>query len=179
MRQQTLSLCALSELALSPDPTIRWFPPDFYRSLATDTIRRTGYFPERASAFAPQMSSIFEQGVRLSIFYVFLASHFVTITIDNTRQQIRGYDSLHGYPGTPLHIIISDIKRFIIESTTLDQRPHDFDQWTIVTDAAQSEGLSRQTADDCARYAFLIASCLASPNPIPISLLTPTVLAAS
>ena len=57
--------------------------------------------------------------------------------------------------------------------------PHAFDQWTIVTDAAQSEGLPRQTAGECARYAFLIASCLASPNPIPISLLTPTVLAAS
>ena len=125
------------------------------------------------------MSSIFEQGVRLSIFYVFLASHYVTITVDNTRQQIRGYDSMHAYPGTPLPIIISDIKRFITESTTTDQRPHDFDQWPTVTDAAQREGLPRQTAGDCARYAFLIASCLASLNPIPISLLTPTVVAAS
>ena len=172
-------LCALSELALSPDPTIRWFPPDLYRSLATDTIRRTGYFPERAQVFAPQMSSIFEQGVRLAIFYVFLASHFVTITIDHTSRQLRGYDSIHGYPGTPLDIIISDIKRFIKESTPVDQLPSDFDAWTTVTDAAQREGLPRQTADDCARYAFLIASCLASPNPIPISVLTPAVVAAS
>ena len=76
-------------------------------------------------------------------------------------------------------IIISDIKRFIKESTPPDQLPHDFDAWTTVTDAAQREGLPRQTADDCARYAFLIASCLASPNPIPISLLTPAVVAAS
>jgi hypothetical protein len=87
------------------------------------------------------MSSIFEQGVRLSIFYVFLASHFVTITIDNTSRQLRGYDSIHGYPGTPLDIIISDIKRFIKESTPADQLPTDFDAWTTVTDAAQREGL--------------------------------------
>jgi hypothetical protein len=50
--------------------------------------------------FVPLIQSIFHQSVRLTIFYIFLSSHFVTVAIDNVQQQIRGYDSLHGYPGT-------------------------------------------------------------------------------
>jgi len=34
---------ALSELSLSSDPTVRWLPTDFYRCLATDSTRHTGY----------------------------------------------------------------------------------------------------------------------------------------
>jgi hypothetical protein len=169
-------LCGLSELALSSNSTIRWFPPDFYQSLATDNIRRTGYFPERAQVFVPLIQSIFSPDVRLAIFYVFLASHFVTVAIDKVSQQILGYDSLHGYTGTPLDLIISDIVHFILDSTTPYLRPQDFVQWPIITDAAQRVGMPRQITGDCCRYAFLIASCLAAPTPFPLCLLTPQVL---
>jgi hypothetical protein len=72
--------------------------------------------------FVPLIQSIFQPSVRLTIFYIFLSSHFVTVAIDNVQQQIRGYDSLHGYPGTPLATFIEDIVRFICDSTTPDQR---------------------------------------------------------
>ena len=93
---------ALSELSLSSDPTIRWIPTDFYRCLATDSIQHTGYFPDRAQAFQSLVSSIFDPDVRITIFYMHLASYFVNVSIDNVQQCIKGYDSLHGYSGTPL-----------------------------------------------------------------------------
>jgi hypothetical protein len=86
-------MCPPSELSLSSDPTIRWVPTDFYRCLATDSTQHTGYFPNRAHAFQSLVSSIFDPGVRISIFYIHLASHFVTVSIDNVQQCIKGYDS--------------------------------------------------------------------------------------
>ena len=54
----------------------------------------TGYHLDRVHTFILMTSTIFDPGVRLSIFYVFLASHFVTVIIDNIRQQLRGYDAI-------------------------------------------------------------------------------------
>jgi len=119
---------ALSELSLSSDPTIRWIPTDFYRCLATDSIRHTGHFPGRAQAFQYLVSSIFDPDVRITIFYIHLASHFVTVSIDNIQQHIKGYDSLHGYPGTPLHTIITNIIRYILDTIPPERRPPTFEQ---------------------------------------------------
>ena len=86
---------------------------------------------------------------------------------------------MHGYAGTHIPTIISNILRYILENVPAEQRPPNLEQWPIITDAAQQEGLLLQTAGDCNRYAFLIASCLASSLPIPISLLSPAVVANS
>ena len=162
---------ALSELSLSSDPTVRWIPTDFYRCLATDSIQHTGYFPGRAQAFQNLVSSIFDPDVRITIFYIHLASHFVTVSIDNLQQRIKGYDSLHGYPGTPLPTIISNILRYIRDTIPPELRPPTLEQWPIITDAAQQEGLLKQTSGDCSRYVYLIASCITANPPISYSFL--------
>ena len=68
------------------------------------------------------MSSV-DPGVRISIFYIHLASHFVTVSFDNAHQCINGYDSLNGYSGTPLPMIISNILRYIHDTIIPEQRP--------------------------------------------------------
>ena len=115
----------------------------------------------------------------MSVFYIYLYSHFVTVAIDNVHQLIKGYDSMHGYPGTPMPLIIANIKRFILELVPTEKCPPTFDHWPVIPDAAQQEGLPRHITGDCCRYAFLIGSCVTVPSPIPICLLTPEVLAAS
>ena len=171
-----ITLNATLELILSShlSPTVQWLTTDIFHIIA---FQPSGYDRSALGRISHRVT-ISGPGCQLTLIPISRHSHFVLAVIDHIRHRINGYDSLHGDPHYDAEMAnhISTIHRLLIEEATSNQSPPI--PWIEVPNAAQLEGLPRQdNGVDCGRYVALIAYCITRSSPIPLKLLTPTIVA--
>jgi hypothetical protein len=155
-------------------PAVQWFPTTLTGKLLGGRASVSRYF-----AKARPKINIFHAEARYVLFPIYLPGHFALIIVNHTTHEITSYDSLYGPSNEKLLQKYANAIRDLLKDEAQAQGLAET-EWTIVMDGAQRYNLPRQiNGVDCGRYVTQIALCRTADEPIPLSLLTPELLASS